>query len=279
MGLISLRELYLECSPTGAVCGFNCINMESVKAIIAGAEELKAPVILMVTEGGVKYAGLDYISALGRIAAKNARTPVVLHLDHCTDFGMIVRAIKAGFTSVMIDGSALPFGENLALTKAIVRVAHAAGVSVEAELGRIGGKEDLIKVRKAEETMTDPQEAVEFVSETRIDCLAVAIGTSHGLYHGEPTLNFRLLEKLSSVLDTPLALHGGSGLSDATVREAVRLGIRKFNVWTELAVAQTGTIRKILRAQPEMYDPRKYLSPSMLAITELVKEKILLTRN
>lgn len=279
MGLISLRELFLEYSPTGAVCGFNFINMESVKAIIAGTEELEAPVILMVTEGGVKYAGLDYISAIGRIAAENARTPVVLHLDHCTDFEMIVRAIKSGFTSVMIDGSALPFAENLALTKEVVRVAHAAGVSVEAELGRIGGKEDLVKVKKAEEIMTDPQEAVEFVSETRIDCLAVAIGTSHGLYHGEPALNFGLLEKLRSVLDTPLALHGGSGLSDATVREAVRLGIRKFNVWTELAVAQTETIRKILSAQPELYDPRKILSPSMLAITEVVKKKILLTRN
>ena len=265
MSLISLRELYTEYSPAGAVCGFDFINMEFAKAIIAGAEELKTPVILMVTEGGVKYAGLEYVAALGRVAAENAHVPVVLHLDHCTSFDLIVKAIKLGFTSVMIDGSALPFGENLKLTTEVVRVAHAAGVSVEAELGRVGGKEEQIKVKKAEETMTDPDEAV-------------AIGTSHGLYQGVPELNFALLAKLNSLLNIPLVLHGGSGLPDTTVQEAIRLGIRKFNVWTELAVTQVETMRKILAEQPKLYDPRKILSPSMQAITEVVKKKILLTR-
>ena len=288
MSLISLRELYTEYSPAGAVCGFDFINMEFAKAIIAGAEELKTPVILMVTEGGVKYAGLEYVAALGRVAAENAHVPVVLHLDHCTSFDLIVKAIKLGFTSVMIDGSALPFGENLKLTTEVVRVAHAAGVSVEAELGRVGGKEEQvkliagkeeqIKVKKAEETMTDPDEAVEFVAKTQIDCLAVAIGTSHGLYQGVPELNFALLAKLNSLLNIPLVLHGGSGLPDTTVQEAIRLGIRKFNVWTELAVTQVETMRKILAEQPKLYDSRKILSPSMQAITEVVKKKILLTR-
>ncbi|HBT15673.1 MAG TPA: tagatose-bisphosphate aldolase [Firmicutes bacterium] len=278
MSLISLRELYTEYSPAGAVCGFDFINMEFAKAIIAGAEELKTPVILMVTEGGVKYAGLEYVAALGRVAAENAHVPVVLHLDHCTSFDLIVKAISLGFTSVMIDGSALPFGENLKLTTEVVRVAHAAGVSVEAELGRVGGKEEQIKVKKAEETMTDPDEAVEFVAKTQIDCLAVAIGTSHGLYQGVPELNFALLAKLNSLLNIPLVLHGGSGLPDTTVQEAIRLGIRKFNVWTELAVTQVETMRKILAEQPKLYDPRKILSPSMQAITEVVKKKILLTR-
>jgi fructose-bisphosphate aldolase, class II len=149
---------------------------------MAGAEELTSPVILMVTEGGVKYAGLEFVAALGITAAQNATVPVALHLDHCTNFDLIVQAIKCGFSSVLIDASKLSFEENLKITKEVVKVAHAAGVSVESELGRVGGKEDNIQTSKAEEIMTDPEDAIKFVAETGIDCLAVAIGTAHGLY-------------------------------------------------------------------------------------------------
>jgi fructose-bisphosphate aldolase class II len=277
MALVTLNQVFAT-DYAGAICGFDFINLETAKAIIAGAEELGAPVILMVTEGGVKYAGLDYIAAIGKVAAENGRIPVALHLDHCTDFNLIVQAIKAGFTSVMIDASHLPFTENLQLTKEVVRVAHAAGVSVEAELGRIGGKEDHIQVKKAEELMTDPEEAVAFVAATEVDCLAVAIGTSHGIYKGEPNLNLGLLQKLKSVLDLPLVLHGGSGLPPALVRKAVEMGIRKFNIWTELAIAQTDTIRTVLKERPELYDPRPLFKPAIEAMKEVVKSKILLTQ-
>lgn len=271
MALVSLTELF---KIKGAICGFDFINLEYVKAIIAGAEELHAPVILMVTEGGLKYAGLEYVAALGKTAAKQAQIPVALHLDHCTDFAVIVQAIQCGFTSVMIDASKLPFAENLALTKEVVKVAHAVGVSVEAELGRVGGKEDQIRTAKAEETMTDPEEAVRFVAETGIDCLAVAIGTAHGLYKGKPELNLELLKKLNAVLDVPLVLHGGSDLPDETVRETIRLGIRKLNIWTDLAVAQLASLRQTLIENPDLHDPRKVFAPSMKAITEVVKKKI-----
>ena len=277
MALVTLNQLFAA-DYAGAICGFDFVNLETAKAIIAGAEELGAPVILMVTEGGVKYAGLEYIAAIGKIAAEKGRVPVALHLDHCTNFQLLIQAIKSGFTSVMIDASHLSFAENLKLTKEVVRVAHAAGVSVEAELGRIGGKEDNIHVNTAEAFMTDPDEAVEFVTATKVDCLAVAVGTSHGIYKGEPSLNLALLQKLQSVLEIPLVLHGGSGLPDAMVKKVVEIGIRKFNVWTELAVAHTATIRALLKEQPALYDPRHLLKPALEAMKEVVKSKILLTQ-
>lgn len=277
MALVTLNQLFAM-DYAGAICGFDFVNLETAKAIISGAEELGAPVILMVTEGGVKYAGLDYIAAIGKVAAEHGKIPVALHLDHCTDFELLIQAIKSGFTSVMIDGSHLPFVENLKLTKEVVRVAHAAGVSVEAELGRIGGKEDNVEVKTAEAFMTDPEEAKEFVAATNVDCLAVAIGTSHGIYKGEPNLNLALLEKLKSILDIPLVLHGGSGLPDALVKKAVEIGIRKFNVWTELAFAHTNKIRRVLKEQPELYDPRSLFKPAIEAMKEVVKSKILLTQ-
>lgn len=277
MALVTLNELFAT-DYAGAFCGFDFVNLETAQAVITGAEELGAPVILMVTEGGVKYAGLDYIAAIGKVAAKNARVPVALHLDHCTKFELIVQAIKAGFTSVMIDASHLPFAENQQLTKEVVRVAHAAGVSVEAELGRIGGKEDNIQVKAADAFMTDPATAVEFVAATNVDCLAVAIGTSHGIYKGEPNLNLALLQELKSVLEIPLVLHGGSGIPTTMVKKAVEIGIRKFNVWTELAVAQTNTIRAVLEEKPALYDPRPLFTPTIAAMKEVVKSKIQLTQ-
>ena len=246
---------------------------------MAGAVETETPVILMVTEGGIKYAGLDYVAAIGKVAAASTELPVVLHLDHCTHFDTIVQAIKAGFTSVMIDGSALPFNENIKLTQEVVRVARAVGVAVEAELGRVGGKEGHIEVSAAEAMMTDPEAAVEFVAKTQVDCLAVAIGTSHGLYRGTPKLNFTLLKELQTRIRVPLVLHGGSGLDNDTIRKAIRLGIRKLNIWTELAVAQAGTMRRVLNAEPELYDPRKILAPGRESITAIVKNKILLAKS
>ena len=260
MSLVSLTDLFTSDKVKGAICGFDFINLEYVKAIMAGAEELNAPVVLMVTEGGLKYAGLEYAAALGKVAAAKAKVPVVLHLDHCTNFDTIVKAIKLGFSSVMIDASALPYEENMSITKEIVKVAHAVGVSVESELGRVGGKEDNIKVSETEKALTDPAAARQFSEATQIDCLAVAIGTAHGLYKGEPKLNFELLQQLKATVNIPLVLHGGSDLPEETVRKAVRLGIRKFNVWTDLAVAQITSIRKKLRKSGSLRPTENFYS-------------------
>ncbi|MGE5557316.1 MAG: class II fructose-bisphosphate aldolase [Bacillota bacterium] len=278
MGLITLKELFQSIPPAGAVCGFDFLQLEQVKAVVAAAEDLNSPVILMVTEGGVRYAGLEYIAALGRTAASGTSLPVVFHLDHCTSYQLAEKAICAGFSSVMIDGSMLPFDENVSVTRDVVKAAHSAGVSVEAELGRVGGKEDGISAENPGKFMTDPEEAAEFVEKTGVDCLAVAVGTAHGLYKGTPVLNFTLLEKIRDRLDLPLVLHGGSDLPDETVRKAIESGIRKLNIWTDLAVAQTGAIRRFLSENPGEYDPRKVFAPGTEAMKKVVEKKIRLAR-
>jgi fructose-bisphosphate aldolase class II len=278
MGPITMTELFEKHVSNGAICGFNVFNLEQVKAVIDGAEAMNSPVILMVTQGAAQYAGIEYIGAICTVAAQKSSVPVVLHLDHSTDYTVIVKAINNGFTSVMIDGSALPFEENVAITKDVVKVAHAVGISVEAELGRVGGKEDNITVKAGDEGMTDPDEAVRFVNETKVDTLAIAIGTVHGLYKGTPKLNFELLRKIKSMLAIPIVLHGGSDLSDETVREAIRSGIKKFNVGTDLMIAQTKAMKQFMDANPSVYDSRKILSPSMKAIAAVVKHKINITK-
>lgn len=275
MPLVPMKEL-LDKAEKGqyAVGAFNCNNMEIVKAIIAAAEAENAPVVIQASQGAIKYAGLDYIVALVTLSAEKSRVPVALHLDHGTDFAQAVRCIKSGFTSVMIDNSRFPLEENIALTKKVVEIAKAVGVSTEAELGKIGGTEDDISVKDKDAVMTDPEEARIFVEQTGVDALAVAIGTAHGQYKFEPKLDFERLEKIRANTDVPLVLHGSSGVPDKDIRRAVEVGIRKVNIDTNIREAFVRGIKKVIAERPEEIDPRKILGPAMEEMTTIVREKI-----
>jgi len=256
------------------VGAFNANNLEIVQAIVEAAREEGAAVIIQASQGAIKYAGIEYITAMVRAAAEGLDIPMALHLDHGTDFGQVMRCIRHGFTSVMIDGSALPFEENVALTARVVEVAHAVGVSVEGELGRIGGTEDDVSVSDREATLTDPEEARRFVELTGVDCLAVAIGTAHGFYRGKPQLDFDRLKEIRDAVDVPLVLHGASGVPDEDVRMAISLGIAKINIDTELRHAFVSALRARLEELPREIDPRKLLAPAREAMKEKVREKI-----
>ncbi|MGQ5711800.1 class II fructose-1,6-bisphosphate aldolase [Desulforudis sp. DRI-14] len=257
-----------------AVGAFNCNNMEIVQAIIRAAEEESAPVILQASQGAIKYAGLDFIAAMARTAISQARVPVAIHLDHGTSFEQVVRCIRGGFTSVMIDGSHHPLAENIALTRRVVEVARAVDVSVEAELGRIGGTEDDISVSERDAFFTDPEEAGLFVESTGVDSLAVAIGTAHGRYRGEPRLDFERLEHIRKAVNIPLVLHGSSGVPADAVRRAIALGVCKVNIDTDIRQSFTEAMRRVLEADPGEIDPRKVLGPAREAAVAVIREKI-----
>lgn len=257
-----------------AVGAFNVNNMEIVQAIIEAAEETNSPVILQASQGGLKYAGVEYIAALGKLAAHKAKVPVALHLDHGTDFQQIMLCIRHGFSSVMIDGSKYGLEENIAITKKVIEVAHAVGVSVEAELGKIGGTEDDIVVDEREATFTDPKEAKIFVDETNVDYLAVAVGTAHGVYKGEPELDFDRIKTIKEMVNIPLVLHGSSGVPDESIKRAVSLGINKINIDTDLRIAFATAIKDFLADNPDNIDPRKILGPAKKAMKEVIKKKM-----
>ena len=259
-----------------AVGAFNINNMEFVKAIIAGAEELQAPIILQTSEGAIKYAGIDYLSAMVRTAAAKASVPIALHLDHGTTYETIISCIRNGWTSVMIDGSHFPLKDNIAATGEIVKIAHACGVSVEAELGRLSGVEDNISVDDKDAIYTNPDEAVTFVKETGVDSLAIAIGTAHGQYKAEPKLDFDRLSTIKSMIPVPIVLHGASGVSEEDIKTAVSRGVNKINIDTDLRLAYTKGLRDVIVNQPDVFDPRKLGKPAMENITEVVKSKITL---
>lgn len=273
--MLSLNSLLEDAQAGGyAVGAFNCNNMEIVQAIIAAAEAENSPVIMQASQGAIKYAGIDYITAMAKTAALKARVPVTLHLDHGTSFEQVMQCIRAGFSSVMIDGSRLSLQENIALTKQVCKAARAAGVSVEAELGRITGAEDDIAVDEKEAFLTDPGEAQLFVQETGVDALAVSVGTAHGRYRGTPQLDFDRLKKIKQAVDVPLVLHGSSGVPDDAVRKAVELGICKVNIDTNIREAFTAAVRRVLENDPDEIDPRRILGPAREAATALIREKI-----
>jgi len=275
LALVTTARLLEDARRGGyAVGAFNANNLEIVQAIVEGAREEGAAVIIQASQGAIKYAGIEYITAMVRAAAEGSGLPIALHLDHGTDFGQVMRCIRHGFTSVMIDGSALPFEENVALTAKVVEVAHAVGVSVEGELGRIGGTEDDVSVSDREATLTDPEEARRFVELTGVDSLAVAIGTAHGFYRGKPQLDFARLREIRDAVDVPLVLHGASGVPDEDVRRAISLGIAKINIDTELRHAFVSALRARLEELPTEIDPRKLLAPAREAMKEKVREKI-----
>jgi len=257
-----------------AVGAFNCNNMEIVQAIIAAAEAERAPVIIQASQGAIKYAGIAYISALTRIAAEQATVPVALHLDHGTSFAQVMQCVRNGFSSVMIDGSKLPLEENIALTNKVIEAVRPLGISVEAELGKIGGTEDDITVAEREALFTDPDEAERFVRETAVDSLAIAIGTAHGQYKGVPKLDFDRLRKIEAKINIPIVLHGSSGVPDDAIREAISLGVCKVNIDTNIREAFVEAARQVLANNPKEIDPRKVLGPAREAATAIIREKI-----
>ncbi|KUO51241.1 MAG: tagatose-bisphosphate aldolase [Desulfitibacter sp. BRH_c19] len=275
MPLVTVKEL-LDGAERGkyAIGAFNCNSMEIIQAIVQAAEEENSPVIVQASQGAIKYAGLEYITTLTKLAAEQTKVPVALHLDHGTSFEQVVRCIRHGFTSVMIDGSAHPLPENIALTNKVIEIARAVGVSVEAELGKIGGTEDDITVSEREATFTDPEEARQFVEATGVDAIAIAIGTAHGVYKGEPKLDFERLEKISSLIDVPIVLHGSSGVPDEAIKRAIDLGVRKVNIDTNIREAFVKKARQIMEEKPKEIDPRKILGPARQAMKEVIMEKI-----
>ncbi|SHE28881.1 fructose-bisphosphate aldolase [Thermoanaerobacter uzonensis DSM 18761] len=259
-----------------AVGAFNTSNLEITQAIVEAAEETKSPVIIQVSEGGLKYAGIETISAIVRTMAEKASVPIALHLDHGTDFNTVMKCLRNGWTSVMMDASKLPLEENIKVTKTVVQIAHGMGVSVEAEIGKIGGTEDNITVDEREAAMTDPQEALKFAKETGVDYLAIAIGTAHGPYKGEPKLDFDRLKKIKEMLNIPLVLHGASGVPEEAIKKAVSLGINKINIDTDIRQAFARRLRDLLEKDSEVYDPRKILGPCRDAMKEVIKQKMIL---
>ncbi len=255
-----------------AVGAFNFENMEMAMAIVAAAEEVNSPVIMQTTPSTVKYAGLDVFHAIVYTLAQRAKVPVALHLDHGDSIELAAAAFRAGYSSVMIDGSQRPFGENIEITRYIVEEAGRAGIPVEAELGHVGGKED--DMSGGSGGYTDPVDAVEFVKRTSVGSLAVAIGTAHGFYKVTPALDVARLREIrkhlkAAGLDIPLVLHGASGLSEQAVRECVAEGICKVNFATELREAYTIGVRSAI-ADPEVYDPKNYGKVGMAKLKEAV---------
>ncbi|TCO76935.1 class II fructose-1,6-bisphosphate aldolase [Marinisporobacter balticus] len=257
-----------------AVGAFNVNNMEQVQAIIEAAEETKSPVIIQASQGGLQYAGVEYIAQMAKVAAEKASVPVAIHLDHGTDFKQIMLCIRNGFTSVMIDGSHYELEENIRKTKQIVEMAHAVGVSVEAELGKIGGTEDDISVDEKDATYTDPDEAEKFVAETGIDSLAIAVGTAHGPYKGEPKLDFDRIKIIKERLNMPIVLHGSSGVPEESIKKAVSLGINKINIDTDIRMVFHKAVKEFIASNPDTYDPRKIVGPARKAMKEVIAEKM-----
>lgn len=275
MALITVSQMMEDAEARGyAVGAFNCNNMEIVQAIVEAAEAEKSPVILQASQGAIKYAGLNYIMAMARTAAESVTVPVAMHLDHGTSFDQVMQCIRYGFTSVMIDGSKYPLEENIELTNRVLAVGRAVGVSVEAELGKIGGTEDDITVDEKDAMMTDPEEARYFVEKTGVDLLAIAIGTAHGQYKGEPKLDFERLKKVRELVNVPIVLHGSSGVPDEAIKQAVALGVRKINIDTNIREAFVGGVNQALAERPNEIDPRKILAPAKAAMIDIIREKI-----
>ncbi|MCG8484224.1 MAG: class II fructose-bisphosphate aldolase [Clostridia bacterium] len=275
MGLVTLKEI-LAGTREGryAVGAFNFNGYEDAQGIIEGALAKNSPVIMMASMGAVQYIGLKQTVGMIKGMAESVNIPVCLHLDHATDYDLIIEAVKEGFTSVMIDASAKDYETNIAESKAIVEFAREYNCSVEAELGKVGGKEDNIVVDDASAAFTNPDDVVRFVEETGIDALAIAIGTVHGFYKSEPKLDFERLEKIAAITDCPLVLHGGSGVPVEDFKKCIQLGMSKINVGTELKATATNTIRTQVGEIPNEVDQRKILGPIKEACAEVVKEKI-----
>ncbi|MBT9258558.1 MAG: class II fructose-1,6-bisphosphate aldolase [Clostridiales bacterium] len=270
-GIELLRRAYEEGYAVGS---FNINNMEILQAILQAAEEEKSPVMIQTSQGAIKYAGAAYLAAMVKAGAEQVSVPVALHLDHGDDWKVALQCLRYGWTSLMYDGSHLPLEENIRETRRVVEMAHAVGVSVEGELGRISGVEEQVAVSEREAFFTDPEEAEIFVRETGVDYLAVSIGTAHGLYKGKPDLDFPRLEEIQRRVKIPIVLHGGSGVPEDQIKKAISLGVAKINIDTELRQAFLKTMREKLEENPNQLDPRKVLGPGRDAMVAVVKEKM-----
>ncbi|PZX05862.1 fructose-bisphosphate aldolase class II [Psychrobacillus insolitus] len=276
MALVSMKEMLEKGKKEGYAVGqFNINNLEFTQAILQAAEEEKSPVILGVSEGAAKYMG-GFISVVymvkGLMESYQTTVPVAIHLDHGSSFEKCKEAIDAGFTSVMIDASHHAFEENVEVTSKVVEYAHARNVSVEAELGTVGGQEDDVIAEGV--IYADPVECAELVKRTAIDCLAPALGSVHGPYKGEPNLGFKEMEEIAGLADLPLVLHGGTGIPTHDIERSISLGTAKINVNTESQISATRAIRAYLDEHQEQYDPRKYLTPARDAIKATVIGKM-----
>ncbi|TDP45919.1 class II fructose-1,6-bisphosphate aldolase [Aminicella lysinilytica] len=299
MALVTTTEMFKKALNSDyAIGAFNVNNMEIIQGIVDAGQAENAPLILQVSAGARKYAKPVYLVKLVEAAVEDTGVDLALHLDHGADFEICKSCVDGGFTSVMYDGSKHPFEENIRITKQVVEYAHAHGVVVEAELGKLSGVEDAVHVDAREASFTVPEEAAEFVEKTGVDSLAVAIGTSHGAYKfkGTPYLDFERLKTIHSLIpDTPLVLHGAStvmkefvdrcneyggdipgaqGVPEDMIREAVKHGVCKVNIDTDLRLAMTAEVRRVLVENPAEFDPRKYLGPGRDAITRMVRHKI-----
>ena len=274
MSFVTSEKMLLDAQKGGyAVGAFNVENMEMVMAVIAAAEELRAPLMLQTTPSTIKYAGLDMYLANVKAAAERASVPVCLHLDHGDSFDLAMRALRTGYTSIMIDGSHNVFEENIAVTKAVADACRPSGIPVEAELGKVGGKEADLDGGEGN-GYTDPLEAKEFVERTGVTSLAVAIGTAHGVYKGVPKLDLDRLAEIRKVVDIPLVLHGASGLSEEAVVESIKRGICKVNFATELRIAYTDGVKEFLAANPDAFDPKKYGKVAMEHVKAIVETRM-----
>ncbi|GGG25076.1 class II fructose-1,6-bisphosphate aldolase [Paenibacillus abyssi] len=275
MPLVSMNEFLPKAKANKFAVGqFNMNNLEFAQAIVEAAMEEKSPFIFGVSEGALKYMGIEFTVAIAEAAAKQSGLPIALHLDHGSSFEVAMKCIRAGFSSVMFDGSHYSLEENIALTKEVVKAARAMGVSVEGELGTIGGVEDDISVDEEHASLAKPEEAIRFYEETGVDCLAIAVGTAHGMYKGEPKIHYDIIQQVANAIPVPVVLHGGSGVPDEAIRSAIQAGVGKINVNTENQVACTNSIREVLAGNATVYDPRKYLTPARNAMKAVVQEKI-----
>ena len=299
MALVTTTEMFKKAYAGGyAIGAFNINNMEIIQAITEAAAEAKSPVILQVSAGARKYAKHAYLMALARAAAEDSGIDFALHLDHGADFEICKSCIDGGFTSVMIDASKYPFEENIEITRRVVDYAHERGVVVEAELGKLAGVEDDVKVHADDAIYTNPDDVEEFVSRTGVDSLAIAIGTSHGAYKfkGEPKLRFDILEEIMKrIPEFPIVLHGASsvipelvdeinacggnlsgakGVPEELLRQAARLAVCKINIDSDIRLAMTAGVRRVLAAKPEAFDPREYLKVGREEVKKMVLHKI-----
>lgn len=270
MALVSSREMLLKAQKEGYALGaFNIENMEMAQAVIEAAEQMRSPVMIQTTPGTLKYAPPAVYAAMVRVMAEKASVPVCMHLDHGDSIENVRACMAAGYTSLMIDGSKLSFEENIALSRQVVDMA--GDLPIEAELGTVGGKED---DHSAEAQYTDPAAAAEFVARTGIASLAVAIGTAHGIYKGEPKLDIARLSEIRKAVDIPLVLHGTSGVPEDAVRACVREGICKVNYATDLRIAYTHGVRALLAEKPDAYDPKAYGKAGRASVLKVVCERI-----
>ena len=279
MSFVTTKEMLKEAQKGRyAVGAFNANNMEIIQAIVETAEEEKAPVILQASQGAIKYAGLDSIVAMVKVMAEKAKVPVALHLDHGTDYYQNIKCLRAGFTSLMFDGSKLPFDENVKMTKKVVEMAHACDIPVEAELGQIGKMDDSdepgVALERVKESMAVPEEAVKFVELTEIDFLAAAVGTIHGCRTPFAKLDIPRIERIRELTGVPLVLHGASGANDEEIKKGIAAGICKINIDTRIRMKFIEKMREIIKTNPEEIDPRKILGPAKEAAKEIIRDRI-----